>query len=59
MKNELGMKMNAYRLLVGKLRRRWVGNIKIYSAEIVWIVLVQGRDKWRALVNEVMKFRIS
>jgi hypothetical protein len=40
-------------------RRRWVDNIKMDLTEIGWdgmdwIDLVQGRDKWRALVNTVM-----
>jgi hypothetical protein len=26
---------------------------------LVWIRLTQGRDKWRAVVNTVMKFRVS
>jgi hypothetical protein len=46
-------KRNAYRLLVGKPegkrplgrpRRRWADNIKIYLLEIGWIA--QDRDKW-------------
>jgi hypothetical protein len=61
----MGEKRNAYRLLVGKpdgkrplgkLRRKWVENIKIDLGEIScvdvdWIGLAQGRDKWRAIVN--------
>jgi hypothetical protein len=61
-----------YRLLVGKPegkkpvgrpKRRWADNIKIDLSEIGWggvdwIGLAQVRDKWRALVNEVMYFRV-
>jgi hypothetical protein len=64
----MGAKKNAYILLVGKPqgkrplgrpRRRWADNIKIYLLEIGWggvdcIGLAQDRDKWRALVNAVM-----
>jgi hypothetical protein len=63
----------AYRILVGKpegkrplgkLRRKWVNNIKIDLREIGWdgvdwINLAQNRDQWRALVNTVMKLRVS
>jgi hypothetical protein len=65
-------KRNVYRLLVGKLegkkplgrrRRRCVDNIKMHPVEIRWdstdwIGLAQDRNKWRALVNEVMNPRI-
>jgi hypothetical protein len=58
-----------YRVLVGKRkgkrrlgrpRRRWEDNIKmdfqkIGCGSINWIVLAQDRDRWRALVNAVMK----
>jgi hypothetical protein len=68
----MGEKRNAYRLLVGKPegkrplgrpRRRWVDNIKMDLLEIGWggvdwIGLAQDRDKWRALVNAVMNFRV-
>jgi hypothetical protein len=45
-------------------RCRWVNNIKMDLREIEWdgtdwIDLAQGRDKWRALVNAVVKFRGS
>jgi hypothetical protein len=63
---------NAYRILVGKpegkrpLRRprhRWEDNIKMDLREIGWggidwIDLAQDRDRWRALVNTVMNFRV-
>jgi hypothetical protein len=48
---------------LGTPRHRWVDNIKIDFGEIRldgmdWIVLAQDRDKWRALVNAVIKFRV-
>jgi hypothetical protein len=65
-------KRNACRLLVGKPegkrplgrpRRRWVDNIKIYLREIVWngmdwTDLAQDRDQWRALVNTIMNLPV-
>jgi hypothetical protein len=59
----MGGKKNAYRLLVGRPKRRWVDNIRIDLSEIGWggvdwIGLAQDRDKWRALVNVVMNFRV-
>jgi hypothetical protein len=64
----MGKKRNVYRLLVGKpeerrplgrLRRRWMYNIKMDLLEIGlndvdWIGLAQDRYRWRALVNSVM-----
>jgi hypothetical protein len=61
-----------YRVLVGKPggkrplgrpRRRWGDNIKMDIQEVRcggtdWIELVQDRDRWRALVNTVMNFRV-
>jgi len=40
-------------------RRRWEDNIKMGLQEVGcgimdWIELAQDRDRWRALVNEVM-----
>jgi hypothetical protein len=65
-------KRNSYRLLVGKpeekrplgrLRRRWVDNIKMDLLQIGWggvdwIGLAQDRGKWRALVNTVLNLRV-
>jgi hypothetical protein len=49
---------------LGRSRRRWVDNIKIYLRKIVWcygidwIDLAQDRDQWRALVNTVLNLRV-
>jgi hypothetical protein len=65
---QIGQKMNAYRLLVGKPeekrplgrpRRRWMDNIRMDLVEVGWgdvdwIGLAQDRDRWRALVNSVL-----
>jgi hypothetical protein len=62
----------AYRILVGKpeedrplgrLRRRWMDNIKKDLREtgwggMDWIGLAQDRDQLRALVNIVMNLRV-
>jgi hypothetical protein len=62
----------AYRILVGnpeekrplgRPRRRWVENIKMYLREIGWdgmdwIDLAQDRDQWRALVDTVLNLRV-
>jgi hypothetical protein len=67
-----GAKRNEYRILLrnpegkrplGRPKRRWVDNIKMDLREIGWddmdwIDLAQNRDKWRALVNTLMNFRI-
>jgi hypothetical protein len=44
-------------------RRRWVDNIKLDLGEIRWggvdwIGLVQGRERYRALVDTVMNNRV-
>jgi hypothetical protein len=68
----MGEKRNAYGLLVGKPegkrplgrpRRRWVDNIRIDLGEIGWgdvdwIGLAKDRNRWRALVNSVLNFRV-
>jgi hypothetical protein len=60
--------MNAHRIFIGKpegkrplgrLKCRWVDNIKLDLGEIEWgcldwIGLAQDRDSWRDLVNVVM-----
>jgi hypothetical protein len=65
----IGEKRNMYRLSEGKAagkrplrrpKRSWVDNIKMVLGEIgwggvYWIGLAQNRDKWRALVNAIMK----
>jgi hypothetical protein len=68
----IGAERNAYMVLVGKPegkspvgrpRHRWMDNIKMDLREIGWdgrdwIDLIQGRDKWKALVNTVMNGRV-
>jgi hypothetical protein len=65
----IGEKRNAYRLLVakpeekrpvGRPRRRWVDNIRMDLGDVEWgvvdwIGLAQDRNRWRALVNSVLK----
>jgi hypothetical protein len=69
----MGDSRGVYRVLVGKpegkkplvrLRRRWEDNIKMDFSELGcegmdWIDLAQDRDRWRTLVNAVMKQRVS
>jgi hypothetical protein len=48
---------------LGRPRRRWVDNIKMYLREIewydiYWIDLAEDRDQWKALVNTVMDLRV-
>jgi hypothetical protein len=68
----MGEKRNVYRLLVGnpegkrplgRLRRRWIDNIKMDLLEtglnvVDWVGLAQDRYGWRALVNSVMNLRV-
>ena len=49
---------------LGKPRRRWEDNIKIYLKEIGintrnWVDSFQDRDYWRALVNAELNLRVS
>jgi hypothetical protein len=68
----MGEKRGAYRNLVGRPegrrplgrpRRRWEDNIKMDLQEVGWgmdwIELVQDRNRWRAVVNTAMNFRVS
>ena len=48
---------------LGRLRRRWVDNIKMDLQEVGcgymdWIGLAQDRDRWRTLVSAVMNLRV-
>ena len=49
--------------LLGRLRHRWEGNIKMDLQEVGcggmdWIELAQDRDRWRARVSAVMNLRV-
>ena len=49
---------------LGVPRRRWEDNIKMHLQEVGcgsldWIELARDKDRWRALVNGVMKLRGS
>ena len=68
----MGEERGVYRVLVGKRegkrplgrpRRRWVDNIRIYLQEVGcgymgWIGMAQDRDGWRTLVSAVMNLRV-
>ena len=67
----MGEGRGVHSVLVGKpkgkrplwrLRCRWEDNIKMDLQEVGggrdWMELAQDRDRWRALVNKVMNFRV-
>jgi hypothetical protein len=48
---------------LGRPRRRWEDNIKtdiqaVGCGCMEWTELAQDRDRWRALMNDVMNFRV-
>ena len=47
---------------LGRPRRRWEDNINMDLQEVGgggdWMELAQVRDRWRALVNTAMNFRL-
>jgi hypothetical protein len=48
---------------LGRPRRRWEDNINMHLQEVAggygdWMELAQVRDRWRALVDAVMNFRV-
>jgi hypothetical protein len=67
-----GEKRNVYRLLVGKPEgRRPLGRprhrcldkirmdlVEVGWGDVDWIGLTQDRDRWRALMNSVLKLRV-
>jgi len=67
----MGEERGVYRVLVGKPegkkplgrpRRRWVDNIRIYQevggGYVDWIGLAQDGDRWRTLVSAVMNLGV-
>jgi hypothetical protein len=68
----MGERRSVYRVLVGKHegkrplgrpRREWEDNIETDLQEVgyggmYWIELAQNRNRWRALVNDVMNLRV-
>jgi len=68
----MGESRGVYRVLVGipegnkqlgRHRHRWEDNVKMDLQEVGcwgmdWNSVAQDRDRWRALVNAVMNFRV-
>jgi hypothetical protein len=57
------MRKSEGQISLGSPRRRWDDNIKMDLQEVGcggtdWIDLAQERDRWRAIVNAVMNFRV-
>jgi hypothetical protein len=48
---------------MGRPRHRWENNIKLDLQEVEgfcgdWMDMAKNRDRWRALVNKLMKLRV-
>jgi hypothetical protein len=48
---------------LGRPRRRWLDNIRMGLVEVgwsdvEWIGVAQNRERWRALVDSVLNFRV-
>ena len=48
---------------LARTRRRWEDNIKKFLQKVGygamdWIELAHDRDRWRTLVNAILKFRV-
>jgi hypothetical protein len=68
----MGEEINVYKVLMGKpevrrplgrQRRRWEDGIRMDLRQngwgnVEWIQLFQDRDRWRALVNTAINFRV-
>jgi hypothetical protein len=63
-KNKLVTKnLTEPRTWTGRPRRMWVDNIKrdlgeVGWGDVDWIGVAQDRNRWRALVNSVLNFRV-
>jgi hypothetical protein len=49
---------------LGRPYRRWLDKVRIELGEVGWgnmdwVSLAQDRDRWRVLVNSVLKLRVA